>query len=218
MAEPTASGPGRAASSAPPPPSVGPDAASATAPGPDAASATAPGPDAASATAPGPDAGPRMGSAADPAVTGSVARDAVQEVIDASADFLITGRDYIRQEAEGVVRENIAPPLQEVGVTVASMWAAVTFLILGLIFIGVAAMIFLSQLVGPALAFLIVGGLYLIGAGVFLMVKVRQVRRSAAALQMSQAMRGTGPEQGYAAGTAASASPAPVKKPRKAKP
>ena len=198
MAEPTASSPGRDPSPAPPPPGVGPEPATA----PSARS----------------DAGPRAGeNAGDSADTGSVAHSAVQEVIDASADFLITGRDYIRQEAEGVLREKIAPPLQEVGVTVASMWAAVTLLILGLIFIAVAAMIFLSQLVGPALAFLIVGGLYLIGAGVFLIVKARQMRRSATALQMSQAMRGTGPEQGYAAGTAVSASPDPAKKSRKAK-
>ena len=195
MAEPTASGPGRDASSVPPPPGVGPDAPVAGVAEPFAAWDEA--------------------AADDGSAVGSVARDAVQEVIDASADFLITGRDYIRQEAEGVMREKVAPPLQEVGVTVASMWAAVTFLILGLIFIGVAAMIFLSQLVGPALAFLIVGAIYMVGAGVFLFIKVRQVQRSAEALEASRALRGTG-DQGNVGGPGAAS--APAKNPRKAKP
>jgi hypothetical protein len=190
MAEPTASGPGRGASAAPPPPGYEQPSAAAD-PG------YAPGPGASTA-------GP------DPA---GVAKGAVQEVIDASADFLVAGRDYIRQEAEGVLREKVAPPLAEVGVTVASMWAAVTFLILGLIFIGVAAIIFLSQLVGPALAFLIVGAIYMIGAGIFLFIKIRQVRASAEALQRSQALRGVGDTSA----AATPAQPAAVD-PRKAKP
>jgi hypothetical protein len=185
MAEPTASGVGRDPFAAPPPPGF-------------------------DAEPPGPQGTSERATGADP---GRVASDAVQEVIDASADFLTTGRDYIRQEAEGVLRESIAPPLTEVGVTVASMWAAVTFLILGLIFIGVAAMIFLSQLVGPALAFLIVGGIYMIGAGAFLLVKTRQVRTTAAALQRSQALRGTG-DQVAPTGTAPATS---APKSRKAK-
>ena len=188
MAEPTASGPGGDASNAPYPPGAGPGFDDQTA---QDAYAVWGDPEPAS---PPPPPAPEQGS---------VARDAVQEVIDASADFLITGRDYIRQEAEGVVREKIAPPLQEVGVTVASMWAAVTLLVLGLIFVAVAAMIFLSQLVGPALAFLIVGVVYLIGAGVFLFIKIRQVQRTAAALEASQTLRGTGPDQGYPPAAAA---------------
>ena len=207
MADSTVPAPGRDASSAPPPPGVGPEADPAMA---DAYAVWGPQTDPVGAAGAAWDATVSN----DAAEVGAVARDAVQEVIDASADFLITGRDYIRQEAEGVMREKIAPPLQEVGVTVAAMWAAVTFLILGIIFIGVAAMIFLSQLVGPALAFLIVGGIYMIGAGVFLMIKVQQVKRSAAALEASQTLRGTGPE---AVPGAPSPAPAPAKKSRKAK-
>jgi hypothetical protein len=207
MAEPTDPGPGRDASSAPPPPGVGPDADPAMA---DAYAVWGPGEEAPAAG--DPFAAWDATVQNDAAEVGSVARDAVQEVIDASADFLITGRDYIRQEAEGVMREKIAPPLQEVGVTVASMWAAVTLLVLGLIFIAVAAMIFLSQLVGPAAAFLIVGLVYLIGAGIFLFIKIKQVQRSAEALEASQALRGTGPDQVPTAAPAA----ASVKKSRKA--
>ena len=209
MAEPTASGPGRDAA-AEPPPGAGPSADPAMA---DAYAVW--GPDDPAASGSDPFADGETGTANDAAEVGAVARDAVQEVIDASADFLITGRDYIRQEAEGVVREKIAPPLQEVGVTVASMWAAVTLLVLGLIFIAVAAMIFLSQLVGPALAFLIVGGLYMIGAGVFLMIKVRQMKRSAAALEASQTLRGTGAD--HVPVTASAPAGASAKKSRKAK-
>jgi hypothetical protein len=208
MADSTVPGPGRDASSAPPPPGVGPEADPTMA-------------DAYAVWGAESDPAAAAGAAWDATVTndaaevGAVARDAVQEVIDASADFLITGRDYIRQEAEGVMREKIAPPLQEVGVTVASMWAAVTLLVLGLIFVAVAAMIFLSQLVGPALAFLIVGVIYLIGAGIFLFIKVQQVKRSAEALEASQKLRGTGPESAPGAATAA---PAPASMSRKAKP
>ena len=155
------------------------------------------------------------GSAASPGGPASAANAAVQEVIDASADFLIAGRDYVRQEAEGVMREKIAPPLAEVGITVASWWAAILFLVLGLVFIGVAAMIALSQLVGPALAFLIVGAIYMIGAGIFLYVKVRQVQASAVALEANRALRGVA-DPAAGPGAVPAATPSVPKKSRKA--
>ena len=170
-----------------------------------------PPPDPAPGAAPGPDP---SGAAQTPSSPGDVASNAVQSVIDASADFLIAGRDYVRQEAEGVMREKIAPPLAEVGVTVASMWAAVLFLVLGLVFIGVAAIIALSQWVGPALAFLIVGFIYLIGAGIFLFIKIRQVQASAAALEESRRLRGV-PDATVGPGTVSPVAPAPDKKSRR---
>ena len=103
--------------------------------------------------------------------------DFLTRIIDELLDLLQTARDWIRQEAEATVKEKIVPPLQKLGLTVSAAMAAAAALVLGLIFIGVAAIVYLSQLLGVPLAFFIIGAIYLIGAAIFTAIKVRSMQR-----------------------------------------
>lgn len=103
--------------------------------------------------------------------------DFLTRIVDQVLDLAQTARDWIRQEAEATVREKIVPPLQMLGLTVASAFAAATLLVIGLIFVAVAAIVYLSQLLGVPLAFLLIGLAYLLGAGVFTVVKARAMQR-----------------------------------------
>jgi hypothetical protein len=107
---------------------------------------------------------------------GKPSDDFLTRIIDQLLDLLQTARDWIRQEAEATVKEKIVPPLQKLGLAVASAFGAVTFFILGLIFVVVAAIVALSQWLGVPLAFLIIGAVLLIGAAVFTSVKVRSMQ------------------------------------------
>jgi hypothetical protein len=102
--------------------------------------------------------------------------DFFTRILDQLLDLLQTARDWIQQEAESTVRTRIVPPLQKVGIAIASAFAAATLMVIGLIFIAVAAMVYLSQLLGVPLAFLIVGAVYLIGAAIFTVLKVRKMQ------------------------------------------
>lgn len=103
--------------------------------------------------------------------------DFVTRILDQLLDLVQTARDWVQQEAEATVRTRIVPPLQQLGITVAAAFAAATLMVLGLLFIAVAAIVYLAQLVGVPLAFLIIGTLYLVGAGAFTAVKVRKMQR-----------------------------------------
>jgi hypothetical protein len=107
---------------------------------------------------------------------GSTRDDFITRILDQLLDLLRTARDWVQQEAEAVVRTKIVPPLQKLGITVASAAAAATLLVIGLIFLAVAGIVYLSQLLGAPLAFLIVGGAFVIGAGIFTAVKVRTMQ------------------------------------------
>jgi hypothetical protein len=121
--------------------------------------------------------GEQMSDDVAPPEEGESRDDFVTRIIDQLLDLLQTARDWVQQEAEATVRTRIVPPLQKLGLAVASAFAAATLLVIGLIFVAVAAMVYLSQLLGVPLAFLIVGGIYLIGAAIFTMVKVRSMQR-----------------------------------------
>lgn len=99
--------------------------------------------------------------------------DFVTRMIDRVVDLLETARDWVRQEAEAALREKVILPLQRLGLTVASAFAAAALLVIGLIFVAVAAIVYLSQLLGVPLAFLLIGLVFLIGAGSFTAVKVK---------------------------------------------
>ena len=111
--------------------------------------------------------------------TGEGARqdDFLARILDKLVDLAQTARDWVRQEAEAVVKEKIVPPLQKLGIAVASAFAAATLLVIGLIFVAVAAIVYLSQLLGVALAFFLIGAVFLIGAGIFTARKVKAVQR-----------------------------------------
>ena len=103
--------------------------------------------------------------------------DFLTRILDQLLDLAQTARDWVRQEAEATVKEKIVPPLQKLGLTVAAAWAAASLMFLGLIFIAVAAIVYLSQLLGVPLAFFVIGAVYLLGAAIFTAVKVRAMQR-----------------------------------------
>jgi hypothetical protein len=103
--------------------------------------------------------------------------DFLTRILDQLVDLAQTARDWVRQEAEATVKEKIVPPLQKLGLAVASGLAAATLMVVGLLFIAVSAMVYLSQLLGVPLAFLIVGSAYLLGAAIFTVMKVRAMQK-----------------------------------------
>jgi len=107
---------------------------------------------------------------------GSTRDDFVTRILDQLLDLLQTARDWVQQEAEGIVRTKIVPPLQKLGISVASAFAAAALLVIGAIFLAVAGIVYLSQLLGVPLAFLIIGGVFVIGAAIFTAVKVRTMQ------------------------------------------
>ncbi len=118
-----------------------------------------------------------MSDEVSPPEEGAPRDDFLTRILDQLVDLAQTARDWVRQEAEATVKEKIVPPLQRLGLTVASAFAAATLLAVGMIFVAVAAMVYLTQLVGVPLAFLIVGGVLLVGATVFTIVKVKAMQR-----------------------------------------
>lgn len=104
-------------------------------------------------------------------------RDAVGEIIDSIADLLQTATDWVRQEAEAVVREKIVLPIQKLGLTLASASAAGCLAVVGLIFIAVALFLLLAEWLTYPGALLAIGGVYLLGALVFIVIKVRMMQK-----------------------------------------
>ena len=103
--------------------------------------------------------------------------DFLTRILDQLLDLVQTARDWVRQEAEAVVKEKIVPPIQKLGITLASASAAAALLVIGLIFIAVAAIVGLSQWLGVPLAFFLIGLVFVIGAGIFTYVKVKAMQK-----------------------------------------
>jgi uncharacterized membrane protein YkgB len=103
--------------------------------------------------------------------------DFLTRILDQLLDLVQTARDWIQQEAEATVKEKIVPPLQKVGLAIAAAFGAASMLVIGLILVAVAAIVYLSQLLGVPLAFFIIGVVYLVGAAIFTAVKVRSMQR-----------------------------------------
>lgn len=101
----------------------------------------------------------------------------VENIIDAVADLLQTLVDWLRQEAAAIVREKIVLPIQKLGLTLASAGAAGCLMVVGLIFVAVALYLFLANAVGHPFALLIIGGVYLLAAGAFMVIKVRSMQK-----------------------------------------
>jgi hypothetical protein len=102
--------------------------------------------------------------------------DFLTRIIDQLLDLVQTARDWVQQEAEATVKQKIVPPLQKVGIAIAAAFGAVSMMVTGLILIAVAAIVYLSQLLGVPLAFFIIGAVYLVGAAIFTLVKVRSMQ------------------------------------------
>lgn len=104
-------------------------------------------------------------------------KDAVGAIIDSVADLLQTATDWVRQEAESVVREKIVLPIQRLGLTLASATAAGCLAVVGLIFVAVALFLLLAEWLTYPGALLAIGGVYLLGAVVFIVIKVRMMQK-----------------------------------------
>lgn len=104
-------------------------------------------------------------------------RDGIDGIIDAVADLLQTAADWVRQEAASIVREKVVLPLQRLGLTLASASAAGCLLVIGLIFIGVGLFLLLAQWLTYIGALLAIGGVYVLAALVFLIIKARSMQK-----------------------------------------
>jgi hypothetical protein len=103
-------------------------------------------------------------------------------VIDQVADLLQMASDWVRQEAEEVVHDKLVIPMQRLGLTLASAYAAGCLLVLGLFWIEIAAIMFLGVwlhaaglewVAAYATAFLIIGGVMAIASAIFLAIRLR---------------------------------------------
>ena len=113
--------------------------------------------------------------AADQKPTGP--KTGLEGIIDAVADLLQTASDWVRQEAETVVREKIVLPIQKLGLTIASASAAGCLLVVGLIFIAVALYLLLASWLTHPGALALIGGVYVVLSGVFIAIKVRSMQK-----------------------------------------
>ena len=98
-------------------------------------------------------------------------------VIDAVADLLQTIVDWLRQEAESLVREKIVAPLQKLGLTLAAAIAAASLAVLALGFISVGLFMLLGEWIGYPYALLVIGGVLLVGSIAFTAVKMRSMQK-----------------------------------------
>lgn len=116
--------------------------------------------------------------AATPAADGPAAspRDR-RSIIEAVADLLQFIVDWLRQEAEAAVREKVVRPLQRLGLTVASGFAAGCLLVLGIAYISVAAFMLLAGWITYPGALLLVGGLLVLGSVIFTAIKMRSMQK-----------------------------------------
>jgi hypothetical protein len=114
---------------------------------------------------------------ADPGQGPEVPRAGIEGIIDAVADLLQTASDWVRQEAERVMREKIVLPIQKLGLTLASASAAGCLLVVGLIFIGVALFLLLAEWLTYPGALLAIGGVYVLLSLVFIVIKVRSMQK-----------------------------------------
>ncbi|MDO9557082.1 MAG: phage holin family protein [Coriobacteriia bacterium] len=114
---------------------------------------------------------------AEPDTTPEAPKTGVQGIIDAIADLLQTASDWLRQEAETVVREKVIKPVQRLGLTLVSASAAGCLLVVGLIFIAVGLFILLGQWITYPGALLAIGGVYVLVSLVFIAIKVRMMQK-----------------------------------------
>jgi hypothetical protein len=98
-------------------------------------------------------------------------------VIDAVADLLQTVVDWLRQEAESLMREKIVAPLQKLGLTIAAASAAASLAVLAIGFISVGLFMLLGEAIGYPYALLVIGGTLLVGSIVFTAIKMRSMQK-----------------------------------------
>ncbi|MCE5203935.1 MAG: phage holin family protein [Coriobacteriales bacterium] len=108
---------------------------------------------------------------------GGADKDRISALIEMVADLLQTATDWVRQEAEAVIREKVVAPVQRVGLTLASALAAALLAVAGLVFLAVAAFLVLADWLTYPGALAVVGGVYLVASLGFIVVKVRLMQK-----------------------------------------
>ncbi len=98
-------------------------------------------------------------------------------IIEAVADLLQFVVDWLRQEAGAIMHDKIVIPGQKLGLTLASGCAAALLLSLGLGFISVGLFILLGEWLTYAGALLLTGGVLVLGAVVFTVIKMRSMQK-----------------------------------------
>ncbi|MBN2405371.1 MAG: phage holin family protein [Coriobacteriia bacterium] len=114
---------------------------------------------------------------ADPDTAPEAPKTGIEGIIDAVADLLQTASDWVRQEAETVVREKVVKPIQRLGLTLVSASAAGCLLVVGLIFIAVGLFVLLGEWITYPGALLAIGGVYVLVSLVFIVIKVRMMQK-----------------------------------------
>lgn len=103
--------------------------------------------------------------------------DGFGRVIDAIADLLQFVVDWLRQEAEALMHDKVVIPLQKLGLTLASGCAAAALAALGIGFIAVGVFMLLGQWLTYPGALLLIGGVLVLGAVVFTVIKMRSMQK-----------------------------------------
>lgn len=98
-------------------------------------------------------------------------------IVEAGADLVQLVIDFARQETGDLVRDKIVIPGQQLGQVLAFAIAAAQVLFLGLAFIAVAALLVLAELIGWPAALFVIGGILMMGAGLFTYLKTRSLQR-----------------------------------------
>jgi len=111
------------------------------------------------------------------AVPNDQPRSGIEGIIDATADLLQTAADWVRQEAGALVHDKVVIPLQRLGITLASATAAGCLLVVGLVFIAVGLFLLLAQWLTYPGALLAIGGVYVLAALVFLIIKAKAMQK-----------------------------------------
>lgn len=109
--------------------------------------------------------------------TGPVSGAPRESLIDAIADLLQMLVNWLRQEAADIMREKIVIPAQRLGLTFVSATAAGCLMVIGLSFVSVALLLLLASWLGWPGALLLVGGVFLLGAVLFTVVKMRNLQK-----------------------------------------
>jgi len=98
-------------------------------------------------------------------------------VIEAAADLLQFIVDWLRQEAASIMHDKVVLPAQKLGLTLASGFAAAFLAALGLGFIAVGVFMLLGQWLTYPGALLLTGGVLVLGAIVFTIIKMRSIQK-----------------------------------------
>lgn len=98
-------------------------------------------------------------------------------IIEAVADLLQFIVDWLRQEAGSIMHDKVVIPAQKLGLTLASGCAAASLAALGIGFISVGVFMLMGQWLTYPGALLLVGGVLVLGAVIFTVLKMRSMQK-----------------------------------------